>query len=58
MSSDEVRERLFPSIEDDGIDGGDYTLNYIIFSIRYPLFATDTHNGPKFPDKNSVSGFS
>ena len=51
MSSDEVRERLFPSIEDDGIHGGDYTLNYIIFSIRYPLFATDTatdtHNGPK-----------
>jgi hypothetical protein len=35
MPSEEVRERLFPSIEDDGAHGGDYTLIYIIFSILY-----------------------
>ena len=31
-----------------------YQLNYIIFAIRYPLFATHTLKGPKFPPHISL----
>jgi len=46
MSSNEAKKELLPSIAGDTEVSGREQFNYIIFTIRYSLFATHTLKGP------------